>query len=917
MRMKKILHFVVLFLTISTFSAKSQVSITNTAVAYTQDFNTLASTGLTNTVMPPGWSFLETGSNNNTTYAADAGGATAGNTYSYGAASNSERALGSLTSSSLQSNYGVFFSNNSGSTITSLTVTYTGEQWRVGVITGRLDSLNFKYSTDATSLSTGTWIDENNLDFTSAVVSGSTGALDGNLPANQKTITFTIPVNILNGSNFALRWDDVDVAGSDDGMSIDDLTIAFNGIATPPCSEPTAQPTALVLTPSPTSMTGTFTAPNPAADQYMVVRSTASTLSATPVDATTYTAGQSFGGGTIVFVGSATNFSDAGLTASTQYYYFVFAFNSEDCLNGPNYLTTTPLTNNATTLALAACVVPIASPTALNLTPSNNTILGSFTASASANRYLIVRSTSSTLSVNPVNGTTYTTGQALGNGVVVGYTSNTSFVASGLVVATKYYFYIFAANDDCSGAPAYRTTSPLLGNTTTTNSSTGIPTGYYNAATGLTCAALKTALKTIISTGTTQLTYTPGVWNAVNSIDKHRNDANTADIIWDIYTDNPTAAEVYTFTPATDQCGTYNGEGDCYNREHSFPQEWFGSKEYPMYSDIHHIFPVDGWINGKHDSYPYGVVTNPTFTSISNKSKLGPNATGCYTGTVFEPIDAYKGDIARAQLYMVTRYQDSMVKWKSNGNADAVLSGNTYPSLDDWYIQLLLNWHHLDPVSQKEIDRNNAIYAIQGNRNPFIDVPSFADDMYSCVTYSCIIPVKLIDFSAVKTTGNISLNWSANTEVNFKNYVVERSIDGTNFSTVGTVAAQNLAAYSFQDNALNGANMIVYYRLKMVDIDGRATFSKIVSVRLDNIVKATLIYPNPTTNVVTIKLLQHLRSNSILKITDAIGRTVMQKNIAATQNVIPLNVQALAAGKYFVTIKNDAELIHESFIKVK
>ncbi|MES2429762.1 MAG: endonuclease [Bacteroidota bacterium] len=916
--MKKILHFVALFLTISTFSAKSQVIITSTGTPYTQDFNTLASSNGPASVMPTGWAFLETGSAANTTYGVDIGSAATGNTYSYGALSDAERALGSLTSGSLHSTYGVSFTNNSGSTITSLTITYTGEQWRLGTNTGRLDTLNFAYSLNATSLNTGTWIDENNLDFTSAVVSGTTGLLDGNNSTNQKNISFTIQgVSIANGTTFWLRLDDVDATGADDGLAIDNFTVSFNGIVTPPCNEPTVQPTGLVLTPSPASISGSFTPPATAPDQYLIVRSTSNTLSSTPVDVTTYTQGQSFGGGTIIAIQSGTTFTDNSLSPSTVYYYFVFAFNSEDCLGGPNYLSASPLTNSATTLPLAACVTPAASPTTLNLTPSNNTILGSFTASASANRYLIIRSTSASLSVNPVNGTTYTAGQTLGNGVIVDYTTNTSFVASGLNVSTQYYFYVFAANAECTGAPFYRTTSPLTANTTTTNTSTGVPAGYYNAASGLTCAPLKTALKNIISANTKELTYTPGVWNAVNSIDKHRNDANTADIIWDIYTDNPTGPELYTFTPGSDQCGTYDEEGDCYNREHSFPREWFGGNVYPMYSDVHHIFPTDGWINGKHDSYPYGEVTNPTFTSKSNGSKLGPNATGCYTGTAFEPINAYKGDIARAQLYMITRYQDNMVSWKTNGNADAVLNGTTYPSLDDWYIQTLLKWHHLDPVSQKEINRNNAIYALQGNRNPFVDNPTFADDMFSCVTYTCVTPVKLIDFSAVKTSANISLKWSANAEINFKNYQVERSIDGTNFSTIGNVVAQNLANYSFEDNALTGANIIVYYRLKMVDADGKATYSKIISVKLDNPISTVTMYPNPATELVTIKLQQSLKANSILRVTDAIGRTIMVRNINATQNIIPLNIQTLAAGKYFVTIKNDAELIRQSFIKIK
>ena len=112
-----------------------------------------------------------------------------------------------------------------------------------------------------------------------------------------------------------------------------------------------------------------------------------------------------------------------------------------------------------------------------------------------------------------------------------------------------------------------------------------IPANYYNNAyTGglpKICANLKTALFNIVATGTNVLPYnsssTFDTWDAVNSIDTQRNDANTAFIMWDMYTDNPTGAELYSFTPINDQCGSYSVIGDCYNREHSFPQAWFGA----------------------------------------------------------------------------------------------------------------------------------------------------------------------------------------------------------------------------------------------------------------------------------------------------------------------------------------------------
>jgi endonuclease I len=261
----------------------------------------------------------------------------------------------------------------------------------------------------------------------------------------------------------------------------------------------------------------------------------------------------------------------------------------------------------------------------------------------------------------------------------------------------------------------------------------GEPAGYYNAANGLTCAALKTALSNIISTGTTQLTYTPGLWDAYPQTDKKRNDANTADVVWDIYSDNPTGPDPYNFTFVTDQCGNYSKEGDCFNREHTFPQSWFGNGTYPMYSDINFVLPTDGYVNGLRGDNPYGETSSPTKTTL-NGSKIGPCTYPGFTKTIFEPIDAYKGDIARIILYVVTRYQSQLPAWKSNANADDILDGTTFPSLDPWVINLFIKWHNQDPVSQKEIDRNNAVYAIQGNRNPFIDHPEYVAAIWQCAT---------------------------------------------------------------------------------------------------------------------------------------------------------------------------------------
>lgn len=219
-----------LFLLLSTLSSSAQ-SISLTGAPYTQDFNTLANTG-TSSVLPSGWLLSETGTGANATYSAGTGSATAGDSYSFGAAASTERAFGGLQSGSVIPTIGASFVNNTGSTVTSLTITYTGEQWRLGA-TGRVDRMDFQYSLTATSISSGTYIDADALDFTAPVQTGATGALDGNAAANRTNITFTLTgLSIPDGAAFFIRWNDLNASGADDGLAIDDFTISTSGAVT-------------------------------------------------------------------------------------------------------------------------------------------------------------------------------------------------------------------------------------------------------------------------------------------------------------------------------------------------------------------------------------------------------------------------------------------------------------------------------------------------------------------------------------------------------------------------------------------------------------------------------------------------------------------------------------------------------------
>lgn len=742
-------------------------------------------------------------------------------------------------------------------------------------------------------------------------------AVDSSSPT---TTASTVTFNGINvGGNFNLKIEQVT-----SGLRIALDNVTWTSYDATPCVAPGAQPSNLSLVSSPITVTGTFTPPSPAADEYMIVRSTTSSLSQLPEDGTTYAEGSVLGNAVVARIVSDDRFTDGSLDPNTTYYYFIFSMNNDGCSGGPLYLTADPLTGTIFTNALPPCVTPVDSIDNLSLTPTNKTISGTFESSDDATQYLVLIAPDSVLTENPVNGTVYTSGQMLGGGKVVKYSNTLYFTATGLTTDVNYYLLVFSANTECSGGEPFYNTFAVWDSVHTASTPSGIPAGYYDGTDGLSCGPLKTKLHDIISNGYMQLTYTPGVWEAYQYTDIHRNDANTEDIIWDMYSDNPNGPEPYTYTYQLDQCGNYSVEGDCYNREHSTPKSWF-AEAYPMYSDVHHLFPTDGKVNAYRSNYPYGEVTTATIIS-RNGSKLGTGNNFGYTGTVFEPIDAYKGDFARASLYMATRYQDEIIShnWSANGNANELfLSPADQPDVtkrkeqiyDDWYVKLVFKWVAQDPVSQKEIDRNNAVYyeSGQNNRNPYIDHPEFAYVAWQC---SGLLPVTITDFNATKQDDGVLLKWYATYETNFSYFDIMRSEDGTNFYSVGTVKGKNLANYYYTDAHLPEGT-IVYYRLKMIDIDGKADYSKIVSVRLNNNFSNAVIYPNPTSGILNIKFDKMIEANSSLQIIDLNGRVLKQELIRMPVRMLNENVSSLPAGRYILKITGKEQVITNSFVIIR
>jgi endonuclease I len=236
------------------------------------------------------------------------------------------------------------------------------------------------------------------------------------------------------------------------------------------------------------------------------------------------------------------------------------------------------------------------------------------------------------------------------------------------------------------------------------------PQGYYSSALNKSGATLKTSLYGIISSG-----YVDKGYDFLYEIYK-TSDNTAGGKVWDMYS-------TCTWSHGVKKCGNYQIVCDCYNREHSIPQSWFNSSS-PMVSDAFHVYPTDGKVNGQRSNYPFGECSGGT-TLTNGKGRSGNSTYPGYSNTVFEPVDEYKGDFARTYFYFATRYENIMTSIDGDS-----FNGTKFPAFTTWTKEMFMKWHRQDPVSQKEITRNNAIYVYQKNRNPFIDHPELAEYLW-------------------------------------------------------------------------------------------------------------------------------------------------------------------------------------------
>lgn len=690
-------------------------------------------------------------------------------------------------------------------------------------------------------------------------------------------------------------------------VAIDDISWTGYSIS---CAAPTQAAAVSIPAGSITTsaMTINWTTGGAGTNSFVVMKAL-SPVTGTPSPSEPYTASATFGAGSIlnadeylVYDGSGNSVTVSNLASGSAYYVAVFSYDPA----GPCYNIISPATGSATTV----CAEPTQQVSTISPTPGANT--ASILWSGGNGLSTLVKLNTTNSFIAPVDGNVYSASSTYSGGEQVVYngTGNTLTV-TGLTLGVTYYVTAYTFNP-CSGTYDYLTSGALIRSFTTANV-TGIPAGYYDAAAGLRCAALKTALRDIVNAGFVHRSYND-LWDEYKIADIQPSEFGGGNVIWDIYSDDPTGPDPYEFIPGTNQCGTYSGEGDCYNREHSFPKSWFGgSTSAGPGSDYHHIFPTDGKVNGMRSNYPYGPVGSASYES-DNGSKLGSSSWPGLSGTVFEPINEYKGDVARAFLYMVTCYQNSMSAWQHDDpSGDLTMDGTTYPSVESSYLQLMMKWANDDPPSQKEIDRNNAAYTYQGNRNPFVDHPEYVN--YIWATNCATLPVELSTITARYQSDRVKLIWNIASAEQFSRFEIERSTDGRNFTRTGVVYwTTNINDYSFDDDVTNLEGNL-YYRLKLVDQVGTFKYSKVLRVVVPGKEDLNALYPNPVQNELTIQFRKTTATSYSVRVADIAGHIVLTANFAAGQSVYQLPVRALPAGTYIIEMQSETQVLHQRFVK--
>ncbi|GMV77057.1 MAG: hypothetical protein AMXMBFR79_01930 [Chitinophagaceae bacterium] len=780
-----------------------------------------------------------------------------------------------------------------------------------------------------------------------------------------------------------------------------------------PCAAPTVQPTNLIFTNVTTnSISGSFT-PAANTDEYLIIRSLSPTFTGTLNNGTTYNGGNILGNGSVVTRTAGNTFTANNLNAGTTYYFFVFGINNQNCTGGAAYNSSNPLSNNTATTTIPPCVTPTAQPTNLQLTASNNYINGYFTASNSADGYIVVRTSAATLNATPQNNTDYNTGDNLGNGKVIQNNAATAFIDINLTPSTTYYYHVFAKNSNCSGGVVYLNTSPLTANATTTgiavtnwyygnlhahstysdgnqdnsfltpaddyayaknslcmdflgisehnHSGAGMhitkwPLGLSQAAAATTSnfLALYGMEWGVISNGGHVLIYgtdqligwetnnynvyvaksdyistpetngTSGLFRTLNNLGGNA----FASLAHPSFSDYNNLANIpYNATADSAIIGTAAASGIAFstNNTYSNPPTSFGYIDYFMrlLSKGYHIGPSmdhdNHYTNFGRSNYNRLVVMAPSITSNNFYSAMRNRnfyaTEDCDTKVTFNINNALMGSIissTNAPAISVNAYDPTNPSFiptiklmygiaGSGVNATQIATINSYTlSFTDFTLSTNVNAYYYADIT------------IAGNRT--ITSPIW-------YTKQNTVPITLLSFNAVLNNefNSVNVNWTTTNEINNKYFVVEKSNDGVHFSSLDTVQAQNSQGQNtYQITDKEPYTNITYYKLKQVDIDGKFSYSKTITIRTNTVVTSFKIYPNPVHDIAVANIQSSTKTKSTITVTDVAGKVVLQQPILlerGNQNV-PIHINHLTPGQYYATIFLDGQNISRKIIKM-
>lgn len=679
-----------------------------------QDFNALAASG-TSSTLPNGWYLAETDDNANSEYRAGDGSVNSGDTYSFGAGTDSERAFGTLQSSSLVSRIGAQLRNDSGLAVTEITVNYTGEQWRLGA-TGRADTLKFEYSANATGLNdpAANWTPALALDFDSPTTTGATGALDGNASANRTAISAAINgLNVAPNATLWVRWSDVGVAGSDDGLAIDDVSFSVDGeppVDNPPQVSSTVPANGAVGVALNASISVTFSEAVTTSDPWFTLACTVSgthtaTVSGGPANYTLTPSPMFAAVETCTFTILSSGVMDNDPPANALPADVEVTFQTEDP-------TASPPTVVSIVPADGTVNVPTAADIRVTFSESVSTLPGAFSLSCDASPVTLIET-----GIGAQR--TLTPDTVLPQGAACVFNITASQVTDAFNV-------------------------PMTTNVSSDFTVSAGTSSYYDQVNTSSPGQLRCSLHHIIR-GHTAYPYFGSGTNAWTILElAQENPANPNQII-DVYRNR-------AYATVTDRAG--GSSSITYNREHTWPNSLgfpgntgnLGLPNAP-YTDTHMLWLSDTGYNSNRGNKPYANCDASCGERVTEVNGGVGGGSGAYPGNSnwvrgpdgnqgsFEVWKEMKGEMARAIFYMAIRYEGGVDPTSGQNEPQLELTDirsnivqiNNYSQTA--YMGLLadlLAWHQADPPSAAEVARNDVIMSFQGNRNPFVDHPEWA-----------------------------------------------------------------------------------------------------------------------------------------------------------------------------------------------